>query len=284
ADKRALHHGYLFTGPKGVGKSFFARSLSAYLETDTSAEKSSFASPSRKATDEQGKATEGRPVLNDMMLVLPTEGTLGIDAVREIKNFLWQKPNVSPYRTVIVDDAELLTTEAQNALLKITEEPPASGLVILVAHDEESLLPTLRSRLERIYFGLIAEKEISSWLMAEGVSASESAKLAKNAFGKPERALYLKDHTEGAPYEAQAKEFLNVSGSEKSALVKEWVAEDDFSLAAFLDGLIAILSPRAQEFGDAWHAILELRRKTDYYNLNPRIQLEALARQLTANN
>ncbi len=94
--------------------------------------------------------------------------SISIDAVREIKNFLWQRPNVSPKRTLIIDEAELLTTEAQNALLKITEEPPASSLLIVVASDLDGIMPTILSRLQKIHFGAVPEAEIAKWLANTG--------------------------------------------------------------------------------------------------------------------
>ena len=55
---------------------------------------------------------------------------------------------------------EFLTVEAQNALLKITEEPPASSLIIFISSDLESILPTILSRMEKVYFGLVSGTEI----------------------------------------------------------------------------------------------------------------------------
>jgi len=70
-------------------------------------------------------------------------------------------------RTAIIDECELLTTEAQNALLKITEEPPLSSLLVLATNDLDALLPTISSRLQKIYFGIVTEKEIVAWLTGE---------------------------------------------------------------------------------------------------------------------
>src|SRR5690349_15600623 len=99
ADRGALSHSYLFFGPAMVGKKMVARALAEHLEKRENA---------------------ATVALSDCILIEPGEGgSIGIDTVRDIKNFLWQKPNVSARRTLIIDDAELLTAEAQNALLKI---------------------------------------------------------------------------------------------------------------------------------------------------------------------
>src|ERR1700684_642687 len=101
-ERGQLGHGYVFYGPSMVGKKLFARTFAMYLENDTN-------------------------VFSDCMIIEPGDhSSISIDAVRDIKNFLWQKPNASSRRTLIIDEAELLTAEAQNALLKVTEEPPVS--------------------------------------------------------------------------------------------------------------------------------------------------------------
>ena len=184
ATRGELGHGYLFFGPAMVGKKLAALSFANFLE--------------------KGEFGEDG-ILSDLMLIGSHEGgSIGIDVVREVKNFLWQKPNASPRRTLIIDDADLLTTEAQNALLKITEEPPASSLIVLITSDTESILPTILSRLEKLYFGIVPEKEIAAWLasadgrwqMADGkklpnLTKIKATELAKQVFGKPGLAMRL---------------------------------------------------------------------------------------------
>jgi DNA polymerase-3 subunit gamma/tau len=122
-----LGHGYIFFGPSMVGKRTTAGALAHYLEKGTF---------KPIATEE---ALQDIKVIDvAFMKSLDSEAgedSIGINAVREIKNFLWQRPNTSVRRTLIIDNAELLTNEAQNALLKITEEPPVSSLLILITSD-----------------------------------------------------------------------------------------------------------------------------------------------------
>ncbi len=87
ADAGNLLHGYIFFGSAMVGKKLVARGLAGYLENGLFAETA---------------------LLSDCMVIEPNEkGSIGIDAAREVKNFLWQKPNVSSRRTVIMNEAEL---------------------------------------------------------------------------------------------------------------------------------------------------------------------------------
>src|SRR3990172_3201482 len=113
ADSSSLSHAYLFHGLSMVGKRLVAESLANYLENGV-------------FVREEGA------ILLDAKTFSPGEsGSLGIDTVRELQDFLSKRPVKSPRRTAIVDGAEKMTAEAQNALLRIAEEPPSSSLVIL---------------------------------------------------------------------------------------------------------------------------------------------------------
>ena len=100
AEEQKLSQAYLFFGESGLGKFSFAKSLAAYFET--------------------GDWNFSGALIDGLILMPP----LGIDEARQVKNFLWQKPFRSFRRTVVIGKAENLTPEAQNALLKIIEEPP----------------------------------------------------------------------------------------------------------------------------------------------------------------
>lgn len=256
ADRGGLSHGYLFWGPERVGKKTAALAFANYLEEKV------FETPSG--------------ILSDNFLIVPREErSIGIDRIREIKNFLWQKPNRSSHRTVVIDDAQLLTNEAQDALLKISENPPASGLVILVVRNPELLKQTLSSRFQKIYFSSVPREEIKSWLVREHkLSPSRAEELANDSLNQPGRAIALFGNKTHNATEESAKKFLRLSRSEKSVFVKDLVARDTFRLEDFLDALIVQIL-RTKNF-DLWHRVLALRRDASYLNVNPRLQLETL--------
>src|SRR3989344_3889077 len=83
----------------------------------------------------------------DITLVAPVKKTTTIDQIRSIKSTIYQKPLNLPCKFVILEDAGTLTSEAQNAILKILEEPPSHAIIILEAEDKSRLLPTLLSRV-----------------------------------------------------------------------------------------------------------------------------------------
>lgn len=85
----------------------------------------------------------------DTLKILP-ETSIGIEQIRQIQHFLSKKPIQSSHNTVIIYDAHLLTLPAQNALLKVLEEPPGNSLIYLVTSSPDTLLPTVLSRCEII--------------------------------------------------------------------------------------------------------------------------------------
>ena len=128
-ENNKLSHAYLFYGGNREEKIIFAQSLANSEET---------------------------------LIIEPDEkGTIGIDIIRSLKYFLWQKPANSKLRTVIIKESENLTNQAQNAALKIVEEPPESSLIIFITKNVENLLPTLTSRLQKIHFPEIAMRKMS---------------------------------------------------------------------------------------------------------------------------
>jgi DNA polymerase-3 subunit delta' len=93
-------------------------------------------------------------------------------------------------RVAIVEQAHRLNEDAQNALLKLLEEPPPGVTVVLCADDEERLLPTVRSRCVRIRLGVVAGREIERWLGELGAAdPPRAARLARLASGRPGLAL-----------------------------------------------------------------------------------------------
>lgn len=83
----------------------------------------------------------------DISFVEPVKKVTGIGQIRDVKSTIHQKPLVLPFKFVIFKQAQTLNKEAQNALLKILEEPPQSAIVILEATDKSRFLPTVLSRL-----------------------------------------------------------------------------------------------------------------------------------------
>jgi DNA polymerase-3 subunit delta' len=266
ADTQNLGHAYLFHGPSLVGKRLVAESFANYLENGVfSAEKGA--------------------VLLDAKIISPGEtGSLGIDAVRELRDFLSKKPVKSARRTAIIDETEKMTAEAQNAMLHIAEEPPPSSLVILVASDAEAIFETLLSRLAKIYFSPIPVAAVSEWLEKEpGLKRNEAEELARNSFGKPGLAYALKNDKSLIGKLRDAEKLFAQKEALRREFIKKLIEPEDFNFNDFLDAVILRCATiwshsktNGLEMAENWHKLLELRSRTANLPLNPRLQLENL--------
>ena len=258
--KNKLAHGYLFFGQPRVGKKLFASCLANFLEI--------------------GKLLEPEKVLTDFLLIKPDEqGTIGIDQMRRLRNFLWQKPFASSRRTAVIDDSEAMTGEAQNAILKIAEEPPESSLLILIASDYERLWPTLQSRMQKIYFAPVGQTLIEKWLKETvKCKADDARNFAEASFGQPGLALMLVSDESFKLLRQSAEKFLKSGFWERRNVIKTILEDEKFNLSRFLEALLIFLSNDvvSGKNADLWHKISALRRDGESYNINPRLQLEAL--------
>ncbi len=140
----AMHHGLLLEGPKGFGKSHAAHEVAAALLCSGEAVDAACAScPACRKVD-----SGNHPDLH--WVTTPEDKQwIPVEAVRELRGLLALRPVEGRARVVIIDPADRLTEQGQNALLKTLEEPADGTFVILAATRPEGLLPTVRSRVAR---------------------------------------------------------------------------------------------------------------------------------------
>jgi DNA polymerase-3 subunit delta' len=159
-----LHHGWLITGPRGVGKATLAWRLARFLlATPLDGDDGLFGAPPPPQTLDisQDHPVSGRMrALSEPGLFLlrrgPTDkgdrlaAEIRVDEVRKLKNFFSLSAADGGRRVVIVDCADELHIPAANAILKLLEEPPANTTLLLVSHQPARLLPTIRSRCREL--------------------------------------------------------------------------------------------------------------------------------------
>ncbi len=186
---RRLAHAYLFVGPRGVGKRRFAQQLAKSLLCESSSD----------PIDACGKCPACFQVESgthpDLILVSRPDDKLelSIDVIREISSRLALKPARGGTKIAIIDDADDMNDTAANAFLKTLEEPPSHSLLILVATDVETLLPTIVSRCQVVRFTALSTSDVVEILRHHGCDEGHAQRLAKLSGGSPGQALALAD-------------------------------------------------------------------------------------------
>ena len=144
----------LLTGKKGIGKTLLARQLAASL---------------LKTVPEQ---TDQHAYCK---IIVPVDGAIPIAAIREIQQFVSLKvpSNSQINRVIILQDADMMTREAQNALLKLLEEPPLGTVYILTSSRPAQLLPTILSRVQRLLVLAPEAADVATYFVAQGFSTAE---------------------------------------------------------------------------------------------------------------
>lgn len=167
-----INHAYLFSGPRGCGKTSSARILARSLNC----EQGPTPTPCGVCDSCVALAPNGPGSVDVVELDAASHG--GVDDTRELRDRAFYAPAQSRYRIFIVDEAHMVTTAGFNALLKIVEEPPDHLIFVFATTEPEKVLPTIRSRTHHYPFRLLAPRTMRSLLericSAEDVSVDDA--------------------------------------------------------------------------------------------------------------
>ena len=166
-----IHHAYLFSGPRGCGKTSSARIMARSLNC----EKGPTPNPCGLCQSCKDLVANGPGSLDVIELDAATHGL--VDDARDLRDKAFFAPVQSRYKIYIIDEAHQLGPGAANALLKVVEEPPAHVLFIFATTEPEKLISTIRSRTHHYPFRLVPPAILSTHL--EKVCESEGIKVAK---------------------------------------------------------------------------------------------------------
>jgi DNA polymerase-3 subunit delta' len=167
-------HAYLISGPAQIGKATLAGALALTLNC-TGTER-----PCDRCRSCQLIAAGKHP---DVQVIAPEGRSLKIDQVRALQHDLALSPFEGRYRVAIFDQFEAATVEAQNALLKTLEEPPAYAVLIVLAVDPEQLLPTIVSRCQQIALRPLTTAQVRGALITKWHVADDQADLLAHLSG-----------------------------------------------------------------------------------------------------
>ena len=234
----------IFSGPGGIGKKLIA------VET--------------------AKLLTGRETAINIK-VIGKEEIPKIEEIRESIEWMFRKPVSSNCKVLIVDRAESLRKEVSNALLKLLEEPPSYGYIMLITSNEHSLLPTIRSRASYFRFSKLTEKNVEYIL--ETLNIEIDRRILKISGGSPGNAIAIMK----SDILALIDELINLLKSPKA---KEKIVEFSakFSKASqeetilFLNSFETLLSKRNTIF--KWFEIIDTARKFLTFNVKPRLVIE----------
>ncbi len=126
-----IGHAYMFFGPEGVGKFLLAKEFSKEIGASL-----------------------------DVSIIEPENGLIKVDVIRALSENIMLKPTISERRAFIINNADTMNESAQNALLKILEEPPAYATIILVTSNKEKILVTIKSRCTIFNFKKLTDEEL----------------------------------------------------------------------------------------------------------------------------
>ncbi len=248
--KRALasdrtHHAYLFSGPRGCGKTSSARILARSLNCANGPT----AEPCETCPSCIDLAPNGNGSLD--VIELDAASNRGIDQARELREQAMYAPAGSRFRIYIIDEAHQLTTEAANALLKLVEEPPAHLRFIFATTEPEKLLSTIRSRTHHYPFRLvptsILQDHLAKVCAAENVAADPAALAlaAKAGAGSVRDALSVLGQLvggadkDGITYEAAVTQLGFTSDSLIDDVINSLLNEDGATLFKVIDSVVS---------------------------------------------
>ena len=225
-------HSYIFWGLEGIGKKIiakeFAKNILCLEQQENCKCKSCIEFNSNNNPDFQ--------------LIEPNEGkTVKIEQIREVQRKVAEKPIISNKKVYVIDNADTMTIEAQNCLLKTLEEPPEYITIILICSNEDSLLSTIKSRCTRMHFDSIEIEEIKKYFKQNYLEQEISENIINLSQGSIGKVIKLNENK--SIYENIEKILLNMQNKDLIEIIQmsEEIYKAKEEISSILDYMNVIL-------------------------------------------
>lgn len=184
---KKILHSYLFIGTSGIGKKMIAKEFSKMILCE---EDDLYCNKCKSCIEFD---SNNNP---DFMEIVPDGNVIKIEQIRQMQKKIVESPIIGTKKVYIIDDADLMTIEAQNCLLKTLEEPPEFACIILIGSNETSFLSTIKSRCTILKFENISNKDIEKYLKEKYSLDKIPDSIIEASLGSIEKAELLKDKQE----------------------------------------------------------------------------------------
>lgn len=180
-------HSYLFIGEEGIGKQTLGKEFAKAVLCNSEDEKP--CDTCKPCVEFNTKNNVNFTIINE------EEVAIKIDQIRNMQVKIAEKPLNSDYKIYLINDADLMTTEAQNCLLKTLEEPPEYIVIILITSNENKILNTIKSRCMKIYFNKLENSDIKKILEERFEVSDINDSFLDAASGSIKKALLIKENS-----------------------------------------------------------------------------------------
>lgn len=233
---KKVMHSYMFIGPNGIGKTLFAKEFAKMILCMGDDKL-----PCNNCKSCIEIENNNNP---DFIEIEPDNGTIKIEAIRRMQETVLEKPIISNKKVYIIKDADLMTKEAGNCLLKTLEEPPSYITIIMTGSNESMFLNTIKSRCAKILFQKILDNILKEFLEKKyNINLEES--LLKACEGSIGKALIVNEKKD--QYEDISKIFGNIENYKLIDVINnlEFIYKNKEDIYQNLDYINIILSNNA---------------------------------------
>ena len=251
-----VSHSYLFVGKSGIGKKMIAKEFA----------KAILCLGDNKYCDNCKSCLEFDGQNNpDFFIVEPDGNAIKIDQIRNMQKGVQEKPIISRSKVYIIDNADFMTKEAQNALLKTLEEPPEFVTIILIGENENEFLTTIKSRCMIIHFNSISDSDMEKYLQ-ENYNMNVTSNMLDVFQGSIGKAIELKDKQEEYLIIEQAIE--NIEKEDLIDLIKKldilYTSKDEiFDMLDYINIILLKKSKENVKYTDCIKIVENTKRRID---------------------